>query len=61
SATYKFFLGTSRASTGISLINIYNRGNIWYKEYEVVEGELFETNISLIDFTPSIFITWDLK
>ncbi|MBK8500981.1 MAG: TonB-dependent receptor [Saprospiraceae bacterium] len=61
SATYHFFLGSSRASMGLSLINLYNRRNIWYKEYEVVEGELYETNVSLIDFTPSLFITWDLK
>ncbi len=61
SATYQCYLGNSKATLGLSLINLYDRSNIWYKEYEVVEGELFETNISLIDFTPSFFVTWDLK
>ena len=61
SATYNFKLGESRASAGLSLINLYNRTNIWYKEYEVIEGELLVTDISLIDFTPSLFLKWDLN
>ncbi len=61
SATYHFSLGSSKCAAGLSLINLYNRRNVWYKEYEVIEGELLVTDISLIDFTPSIFISWDLK
>ena len=61
SATYAFKLGSSKASLGLSLFNIYNRSNVWYKEYEVIEGELLETNVSLLDFTPSLFFTWSLQ
>ena len=61
SATYNFNLGGSNASMGLSLFNLYNRRNVWYKEYEVIEGELLETNVSLLDFTPSFFLTWSLK
>ena len=61
SATYNFNLGGSKASMGLSLFNLYNRSNVWYKEYEVIEGELLETNVSLLDFTPSFFLTWSLK
>ncbi len=60
SATFDFKLGSSKASTGLSLFNIYNRENTWYKEYEVIEGELFETDVSLLGFTPSLFFTWSL-
>lgn len=60
SATYDFRLGRSKASLGLSLFNIYDRENTWYKEYEVIEGELLETNISLLGFTPSLFFTWSL-
>ena len=60
SATYDFHLGGSKASLGLSLFNIYNRKNTWYKEYEVIEGELLETNISLLGFTPSLFASWSL-
>ncbi|MEL6867288.1 MAG: TonB-dependent receptor [Bacteroidota bacterium] len=60
SATYDFNLGNSRASAGLSIFNLYNRQNVWYREYEVIEGELLETNITLLNLTPSLFFTWDL-
>ncbi|WP_375587357.1 TonB-dependent receptor domain-containing protein [Flagellimonas aurea] len=55
SATYTFKLGGGMGSTGLSLFNLYNRKNIWYKEFEVVEDDLIETNVNYIGFTPSIF------
>ena len=61
SANYEFKIGKSRANLGMSLINIYNRRNTWYKEFDVVEGELFETNISLLGFTPNLSFSWTLK
>lgn len=61
SATYDFNLGLSKASMGLSIFNFYDRSNVWYKEYEVIEGELLETNVSLLDFTPSLFFTWSLR
>ena len=61
SATYNFKFGTTNASAGLSLFNLYNKKNIWYKEYDVIEGELIETDISLLDFTPSLFFTWKLR
>ncbi len=60
SGTYDFLLGNTKASTGLSLTNLYDRKNTWYNEYEVIEGELLETNVSLLGFTPSIFLTWTL-
>lgn len=61
SATYDFRLGNSKASAGLSLFNVYGRENVWYKEYEVIEGELIETDVSLLGFTPSLFVTWALR
>lgn len=61
SATYDFKFGNSPASLGVSIFNLYNRQNVWYKEYEVIEGELIETDISLLKLTPSIFFTWKLR
>lgn len=61
SATYNFKLGSSKASAGLSLFNVYGRKNVWYKEYEVIEGELIETDVSLLGFTPSLFVTWSLR
>ncbi|MEM7654866.1 MAG: TonB-dependent receptor [Bacteroidota bacterium] len=60
-ATYHFQLGFTPASLGLSIFNVYNRANLWYKEYEVIESQLIETDISLLNFTPSLFFTWSLK
>jgi len=57
SATYDF----AKASVGLSLTNIYNRKNTWYNEYDVIEDELLETNVSLLGFTPSLFFNWTLR
>ena len=61
SATRDINFGNSKGSLGISFFNVYNRNNVWYKEYEVIEGELLETNVSLLDFTPSLFFSWSLR
>lgn len=61
SGTYDFYLGQSKASMGLSLTNIYNRKNTWYNEYEVIDGELLETNVTLLGFTPSLFFNWTLR
>ena len=61
SATRDLRFGESSGSLGISFFNVYNRSNVWYKEYEVIEGELLETNVSLLNFTPSLFFTWSLR
>jgi len=61
SATYDFNLGDSKASLGLSIFNVYNRNNVWYKEYEVIEGELLETDVTLLNLTPSLFFNWSLR
>ena len=40
--------GTSgKGSFGLTLFNLYNRQNTWYKEFNVVEGEIIENNKAL--------------
>ncbi len=55
SASVNFNLFKAKANTGLSIFNFYNRDNIWYKEFEVSEGEVIETDVNLIGFTPSLF------
>ena len=61
SSTYEFDLARSKASFGLSIYNVYGRKNLWYKEYDVVEGELLETNVSLLGLTPSLFFNWSFR
>ena len=55
SATYNFNLGSGKGNMGLSLFNLYNRSNTWYKEFEIIGGEMIETNVNYLGFTPSLF------
>lgn len=45
--------GTSRLRSMLSFtfFNAYNRNNIWYREFSIVEGEILETNVGLMGRT----------
>jgi ferric enterobactin receptor len=58
-ANYAWPLGAGRrkATIGVSVFNAYNRQNVWYKEFTVVEGEIVENNINLMSLTLNAFFT----
>jgi len=58
-ANYTWPLGAGRrkATIGVSVFNAYNRQNVWYKEFAVVEGEIVENNINLMSLTLNAFFT----
>lgn len=62
SATLNFTLGESApASLGFSIFNLYNRGNVWYKEYEIIDNEIIETPVYYLGITPNINFTINFK
>ena len=62
SATYDFKMKkTGLGSLSFSVFNLYNRQNTWYKEFEIDEGELIETNVTLLGFTPSVTLSFRLR
>lgn len=62
SATYNFMWGNqSKASLSFSLFNVYNRSNIWYKEYEIVDNEIIETPVYYLGLTPNVSFTIKFK
>ncbi|MFT5823040.1 MAG: ferric enterobactin receptor [Crocinitomix sp.] len=61
-ATKDFTMGeTGNGSLSISIFNLYNRQNIWYKQFEVDAGELIETNVNLLGFMPSVTLSFKLR
>ena len=60
SATYNFERRGLNGQMGISIFNVYDRKNQWYTEYEILEGEILETEITYRGFTPSLFFKLDL-
>ena len=60
SATYNFQLLRGEGKAGLSLFNVFDRKNEWYTEYDIVEGEILETEVNYRGFTPSLFVSWSL-
>ena len=58
SATYNFELLGGEGAAGFSIFNMYDRENQWYTEYDVIEGEILETEVNYRGFTPSLYVSW---
>ncbi|MDR3269568.1 MAG: TonB-dependent receptor [Tannerella sp.] len=56
------FLKKVKSSLSVSLFNVYDHTNIWYKEYAFDElNGVTETNVNLLGFTPNITLSIQLK
>jgi ferric enterobactin receptor len=63
SANFNFFNSKNKAVgyIGLSIFNVYARKNVWYKEYSIVEGNVIETNINYLGFTPNLTLSLKLR
>ncbi|MEP7266311.1 MAG: carboxypeptidase-like regulatory domain-containing protein [Saprospiraceae bacterium] len=43
-----------------SIFNLYARKNTWYKEFEINAGQILETDVNFLGFTPNISLSWQL-
>jgi len=55
------FGGMGVGSLSFSLFNVYNRQNVWYKEFELDEGELIETDVTLLGITPNVTLSFKIR
>lgn len=53
--------GKTNGTIGLSLFNIYNRQNIWYKNYDVVDNKIIATDVKYLGITPNLSFTWRLR
>ncbi|GAP71829.1 TonB-dependent receptor [Candidatus Symbiothrix dinenymphae] len=56
------FIKSVKSSLSLSLFNVYDHTNVWYREYayDNIAG-VVETNINLLGFTPNITLSFQLK
>jgi len=58
SSTYNFKLGdVFPCSLSFSIFNLYNRSNVWYNEYEILDNQILETPVKFLGITPNINFT----
>ncbi len=43
------------------LFNIYNRSNIWYKQYSIVNNQVITSNVNYLGLTPNITLSLKWK
>lgn len=63
SATYNFHNldKVKKGSVALSLFNLYGRENVWYKNYEIVDNSVIETDVNYFGFTPNITLNWIIR
>jgi ferric enterobactin receptor len=60
-ATYNWFGAHTKNSISLSIFNVYNHTNVWYKEFNINQSQLTVTNVNYLGFTPNISYTLELK
>ncbi|WP_353127625.1 TonB-dependent receptor [Parapedobacter pyrenivorans] len=53
--------GKFNGTLGLSLFNLYNRTNIWYKNFDIMEDEIVETDVNYLGFTPNLSLSIKLN
>jgi len=48
-------------SIGFSIFNLYNRTNVWYKQYTIEDGEILETNVNYLGITPNLSLSLKIR
>ncbi|MBL7935864.1 MAG: TonB-dependent receptor plug domain-containing protein [Bacteroidia bacterium] len=68
SANYKLLKGDKSQKKrrevgyiGFSIFNVYNRTNIWYKQYTIEDGSILETNVNYLGIVPNITLSLKLR
>jgi hypothetical protein len=46
---------------GFSIFNVYNHTNVWYKQYEIVDNQIVETNVNYLGITPNLTLSLKLR
>lgn len=53
-ASYNLDFGQAKGRIGLSLFNLYNRQNVWYREFDLTEGDLLVTDVNYLGMTPNL-------
>jgi ferric enterobactin receptor len=59
SATYDLIKisGNKVGTIGLSLFNVYNHTNVWYREYQLQNNAAITTDVNYLGFTPNITLS----
>jgi outer membrane receptor protein involved in Fe transport len=55
-AQYRFQLGPWQGELGLSVFNLYNRANVWYRQFDLSTTPLLVTDVRYLGLTPNLFV-----
>lgn len=58
-AHYRFPLGRWIGDIGFSVFNLYNRANVWYREFDLSESPMLITDATYLGVTPSLSVRFE--
>jgi len=61
SASRLFESNSWKTEIGVSVFNVYNHKNVWYKDYNLDTVPVTVTDVLMLGFTPTIYIQMNLK
>jgi hypothetical protein len=63
SATYDLLKisGNKVGTIGLSLFNVYNHTNVWYRQYQLQNNAAITTDVNYLGFTPNITFSLRFK
>ncbi|MCK5457923.1 MAG: hypothetical protein KAI45_12415, partial [Melioribacteraceae bacterium] len=56
SGTYSFNFKTYSGDVGLSIYNLYDNKNVWYREYDLETTPIVVTDVTMLGITPTLFI-----
>jgi len=61
SLSRKFENESMATEMGLSVFNVYNHKNIWYRQYNLNTIPISVTDVTMLGFTPTLFVQFNLK
>jgi hypothetical protein len=58
-AHYRFPLGRWVGDIGLSVFNLYDRTNVWYREFDLSESPMLITDATYLGLTPSLSVRFE--
>lgn len=49
--------GKEIGAIGISIFNVYNRTNVWYKQYQIINNQIYETDVNYLGIIPNLTLS----
>jgi hypothetical protein len=53
--------GRDKGYLGFSIFNVYDRQNVWYKQYQIIDNTIIETNVNYLGITPNLTIALKIR